>query len=60
MNALKMKKVEDEHALDKEQLQVVVEQNPRQSMRQMSQTLGISTATVSCHLQSIEKIKKTQ
>ena len=34
-------------SLDNEQLQAVVEQNPRQSVREMSQTLGVSIATVS-------------
>ena len=47
-------------SLDKEQLKAVVEQNPRQSVREMSQTLGVSAATVSRHLQSIGKVKKTR
>ncbi|KAF2353489.1 Transposase type 1 [Trinorchestia longiramus] len=45
-------------SLENEQLHAVVEQNPRQSVREMSQTLGVSTATVSRHLKIIEKVKK--
>lgn len=45
-------------SLDNEQLKAVVEQNPRQSVREMSQTLGVSASTVSRHLQSIGKVKK--
>ncbi|KAF2349614.1 Transposase type 1 [Trinorchestia longiramus] len=45
-------------SLENEQLHAVVEQNPRQSVREMSQTLGVSTATVSRHLKIIGKVKK--
>ncbi|KAF2358304.1 Transposase type 1 [Trinorchestia longiramus] len=45
-------------SLDNEQLHAVVEQNPRQSVREMSQTLGVSIATVSRHLKIIGKVKK--
>ena len=47
---------ERECSLGNEQLQAVVEQNPSQSLREMSQTLGVSTVTVSRHLQSIGKV----
>ena len=43
---------------DNEQFQVVIEQNPRQSLREMSQTIGVSNATVFRHLQNIGKVKK--
>ena len=33
-------------SIDNEQLKAVVEQNPRRNVREMSQTLGVSTATV--------------
>ena len=46
-------------SLDNEKLQAVVEQNPHVSVRKMTQTLGVSTATVSRHLQSIGKVKKS-
>ncbi|KAF2346074.1 hypothetical protein FHG87_023170 [Trinorchestia longiramus] len=42
-------------SLENEQLHAVVEQNPRQSVREMSQTLGVSIATVSHHLKIIGK-----
>ncbi|KAF2354804.1 hypothetical protein FHG87_014443 [Trinorchestia longiramus] len=45
-------------SLENEQLHEVVEQNPRQSAREMSQTLGVSIATVSHHLKIIGKVKK--
>ncbi|KAF2354724.1 Winged helix-turn-helix DNA-binding domain [Trinorchestia longiramus] len=45
-------------SLENEQLHAVVEQNPRQSVREMSQTLGVSIATVSRHLKIIGKVKK--
>ncbi|KAF2347598.1 hypothetical protein FHG87_021648 [Trinorchestia longiramus] len=45
-------------SLVNEQLHAVVEQNPRQSVREMSQTLGVSIATVSRHLKIIGKVKK--
>ncbi|KAF2346839.1 hypothetical protein FHG87_022404 [Trinorchestia longiramus] len=45
-------------SLENEQLHAVVEQNPRQSVREMSQTLGVSIATVSHHLKIIGKVKK--
>ncbi|KAF2345379.1 Transposase type 1 [Trinorchestia longiramus] len=44
--------------LENEQFHAVVEQNPRQSVREMSQTLGVSIATVSRHLKIIGKVKK--
>ncbi|KAF2361929.1 Peptide chain release factor class I/class II [Trinorchestia longiramus] len=43
---------------ENEQLHAVVEQNPRQSVREMSQTLGVSIATVLRHLKIIGKVKK--
>ncbi|KAF2345107.1 hypothetical protein FHG87_024138 [Trinorchestia longiramus] len=45
-------------SLENEQLHAVVEQNPRQSVREMSHTLGVSIATVSRHLKIIGKVKK--
>ncbi|KAF2364925.1 hypothetical protein FHG87_004315 [Trinorchestia longiramus] len=45
-------------SLENEQLHAVVEQNPRQSVREMSQTLGVSIATVSRHLKIFGKVKK--
>ncbi|KAF2349140.1 Transposase type 1 [Trinorchestia longiramus] len=45
-------------SLENEQLHAVVEQNPRQSVREKSQTLGVSIATVSRHLKIIGKVKK--
>ncbi|KAF2368605.1 Transposase type 1 [Trinorchestia longiramus] len=45
-------------SLENEQLHAVVEQNPRQSVREMSQTLGVSIATVSRHLKIIGNVKK--
>ncbi|KAF2367367.1 Transposase type 1 [Trinorchestia longiramus] len=45
-------------SLENEQLHAVVEQNPRQSVREMSQTLGVSIATVLRHLKIIGKVKK--
>ncbi|KAF2349194.1 Transposase type 1 [Trinorchestia longiramus] len=45
-------------SLENEQLHAVVEQNPRQSVREMSQTLCVSIATVSRHLKIIRKVKK--
>ncbi|KAF2361822.1 Transposase type 1 [Trinorchestia longiramus] len=57
MRALK-KRVEDVWRVENEQLHAVVEQNPRQSVREMSQTLGVSIATVSRHLKIIGKVKK--
>ncbi|KAF2358169.1 hypothetical protein FHG87_011078 [Trinorchestia longiramus] len=45
-------------SLENEQLHAVVEQNPRQSVREMSQTLGVSITTVSRHLKIIGKVKK--
>ncbi|KAF2355667.1 Transposase type 1 [Trinorchestia longiramus] len=45
-------------SLENEQLHAVVEQNPRQSVREMSQALDISIATVSRHLKIIGKVKK--
>ncbi|KAF2354178.1 hypothetical protein FHG87_015064 [Trinorchestia longiramus] len=45
-------------SLDNEQLHAVVEQNPRQSVREMSQTLGVSIATVLRHLKIVGKVKK--
>ncbi|KAF2358639.1 Transposase type 1 [Trinorchestia longiramus] len=45
-------------SLENEQLHAVVEQNPRQSVREMSRTLGVSIATVSRHLKIIGKGKK--
>ena len=39
-------------------MQAVIEQNPRQSVREIPQTLDVSIATVSRHLQSIGKVKK--
>ncbi|KAF2350509.1 Transposase type 1 [Trinorchestia longiramus] len=44
-------------SLENEQLHAVVEQNPRQSVREMSQTLGVSIAPVSRHLKIIGKQK---
>ncbi|KAF2367782.1 hypothetical protein FHG87_001451 [Trinorchestia longiramus] len=58
MRALKMKRVEVSVGLENEQLHAVVEQNPRQSVREMSQTLGVSIAIVSRHLKIIGKVKK--
>ncbi|KAF2349966.1 hypothetical protein FHG87_019280 [Trinorchestia longiramus] len=43
---------------ENEQLHTVVEQNPRQCVREMSQTLGFSIATVFHHLKIIGKVKK--
>ncbi|KAF2346061.1 Transposase type 1 [Trinorchestia longiramus] len=45
-------------SLENEQLHAVVEQNPRQSVREMFQTLGVSIATLSRHLKIIGKVKK--
>ncbi|KAF2366856.1 hypothetical protein FHG87_002405 [Trinorchestia longiramus] len=45
-------------SIENEQLHAVVEQNPRQSVREMSQALGVSIATVSRHLKIIGKEKK--
>ncbi|KAF2344981.1 Transposase type 1 [Trinorchestia longiramus] len=45
-------------SLENEQLHAVVEQNPRRSVREMSQTLDVSIATVSHHLKIIGKVKK--
>ncbi|KAF2353642.1 Transposase type 1 [Trinorchestia longiramus] len=45
-------------SLENKQLHTVVEQNPRQSVREMSQTLGVSIAKVSRHLKIIGKVKK--
>ncbi|KAF2348496.1 hypothetical protein FHG87_020748 [Trinorchestia longiramus] len=45
-------------SLENEQLHAVVEQNPCQSVREMSQTLGVSIATVSRHLKIIGTVKK--
>ena len=45
-------------SLDNKQLQAVVEQYSRQSVKEISQTLGVTNTTVSLHLQSIEKVKK--
>ncbi|KAF2355772.1 Transposase type 1 [Trinorchestia longiramus] len=45
-------------SLENEQLHAAVEQNPCQSVREMSQTLGVSIATVSRHLKIIGKVKK--
>ncbi|KAF2351828.1 hypothetical protein FHG87_017414 [Trinorchestia longiramus] len=45
-------------SLENEQLHAVFEQNPRQSVREMSQTLGVSIATVLCHLKIIRNGKK--
>ena len=42
---------------DNEQWQAVVEQNPRQNVKKMFQTLDDSTVKVSRHLQIIEKVK---
>ncbi|KAF2364734.1 Winged helix-turn-helix DNA-binding domain [Trinorchestia longiramus] len=44
-------------SLENEQLHAVVEQNPRQSVREMAQTLGVSIATVSRHLKIIGQVK---
>ncbi|XP_029638041.1 histone-lysine N-methyltransferase SETMAR-like [Octopus sinensis] len=44
--------------LDNEQLKAIAEQNPRQSLREMSQALGVGIATVLCNLQKIGKVKK--
>ncbi|KAF2365177.1 hypothetical protein FHG87_004070 [Trinorchestia longiramus] len=45
-------------SLENEQLHAVVEQNPRQSVREMSQILGVSIATVLYHSKIIGKVKK--
>ncbi|KAF2352159.1 hypothetical protein FHG87_017081 [Trinorchestia longiramus] len=45
-------------SLENEQLHAVVEQNLRQSVKEISQTLGISIATVSRHLKIIGMVKK--
>ncbi|KAF2344777.1 hypothetical protein FHG87_024467 [Trinorchestia longiramus] len=45
-------------SLENEQLHAVVEQNPRQSVKEISQTLGVNIATVSRHLKIIGKVKK--
>ncbi|KAF2363251.1 hypothetical protein FHG87_005999 [Trinorchestia longiramus] len=45
-------------SLENEQLHAVVQQNPRQSVREMSQTLGVSIATVLRHLKIVGKVKK--
>ena len=42
---------------DNKQLQAVFEQSSRQSMREVSQTLGVNTGAVSRYLQSIRKVK---
>ena len=39
-------------------MQAVFEQNPRESVREKSQALGISNAIVSCRLKSIAEVKK--
>ena len=44
--------------LDNENLRAIVEQNPRQSVREMSRELGVSSSTVSDHLKQIGKVKK--
>ena len=44
-------------SFDNEQLKAAVEQNCRQSVSEISQKLFVNTATISCHLQSIEKVK---
>ncbi|XP_014778336.1 histone-lysine N-methyltransferase SETMAR-like [Octopus bimaculoides] len=40
-------------SLANEQVKVIVEQNPRQSFREISQALGVGIATVSRNLQKI-------
>lgn len=45
-------------SLNNEYLQAVVEQNSHQCVRKMSQTVVVSTETVSRYLQSIGKVKK--
>ncbi|XP_014790435.1 histone-lysine N-methyltransferase SETMAR-like [Octopus bimaculoides] len=46
-------------SLDNEQSKAIVEQNPRQSVREMSQTLGVRIATVSRTLHEISKVKNS-
>ncbi|KAF2358812.1 Transposase type 1 [Trinorchestia longiramus] len=61
MRTLKMKRVVDVWVVSRTSncmRRNVLEQNPRQSAREMSQTLGVSIATVSRHLKVIGKVKK--
>ena len=46
-------------SLDNEKMQAVVGQNHCQNVREMSQTLGITIAIVSRHLQSNGKVKNS-
>ncbi|XP_076057198.1 histone-lysine N-methyltransferase SETMAR-like [Oratosquilla oratoria] len=43
---------------DNEHLRAIVEQNPRQSVREMFHELGVSSSIVSDHLKQIGKMKK--
>ncbi|XP_066253422.1 histone-lysine N-methyltransferase SETMAR-like [Euwallacea similis] len=45
-------------ALNDEVLQVLVEANPRQTVRELSEELNVSIATISRHLKLIGKVKK--
>ncbi|XP_029643898.1 histone-lysine N-methyltransferase SETMAR-like [Octopus sinensis] len=45
-------------SLDNEQLKVVVEQHSGQSVREMSQELGVGISKVLYNLQKIDKVKK--
>ena len=43
-----------------EDLRAIVEQNPLQSVKDMSTQLGVSISTVSDHLKQIRKVKKLE
>lgn len=45
-------------AIDNDELRTLVESNPRQSVRDIAQNLGVHYSTVSRHLQAIGKVKK--
>ena len=46
--------------LQNEDLRAIVEQNPQQSVREMSMQLGLSISTVSDYLNQIGKVKKLE
>ena len=46
--------------LQNEDLRAIVEQNPRQSVREMSMQLGVGILTVFDHLKQIRKVKKLE
>lgn len=45
-------------AIDNDRLKTLVEENSRQTVRELSEELGVDAATVSRHLASIGKVKK--